>query len=99
MLLKAAPIDAAILSLVQLVQPASAADVLREAQGTLVDRILDEREMQSHLERLEANQFLVRNADDRFVATPRSYKLISRSLDAKERDKARLLWLNRQRHK
>jgi hypothetical protein len=99
MLLRAAPIDAAILSLVQLLQPASAAEVFREAHGTLVDKILDEREMQLHLERLAANQFLVRNADNRFVAAPRSYELITRSLNAKQRDKARLLWLNKQRYK
>ncbi len=80
--LRAAPIDAAILSLVQLLQPASAAQVLREAHGTPVAK----------------NRFLFRTADDLFVVAPRSYELITLSLRATQRDKARLLWLNKQRY-
>ncbi len=95
---RAAPIDAAILSLVQLLQPASAAQVLREAHGTPVEKILNEEEMLRHLERLEANRFLFRTADDMFVVAPRSYELITLSLRATQRDKARLLWLNKQRY-
>ena len=98
MLLKTAPIDGAILSLVQLLQPASVPDILREAAGTIVGKVLTENEIESHLARLEETRFILRTSSDLLVAAPRSYELITRSINAKERDKTRLLALNRSRY-
>jgi hypothetical protein len=98
MLLTIAPIDAAILGLVQLLQPASARDVLDEAAGTVVGKVLTEDEIRSHLERLEETRFVLRTSSELFVVAPKSYEFITRSVDAKERDKTRLLALNRKRY-
>ena len=97
--MKIAPIDAALISLIQLIQPASQAAVLEEADGTVVLKILTEQQIALHLVRLEADAFLLRTANDRFIVAPKSYELVARSLGAKQRDKARLLFLNEQRHK
>jgi hypothetical protein len=98
MRLTIAPIDAAILSLVQLLQPVTAAELLQEADKTIVAHVVNDLQMQKHLERLEADRFLFRTADGLFVVAPKSYELISRSIDAKRRDKARLLLLNKRRY-
>jgi hypothetical protein len=99
MLLKIAPIDAALLSLVQLIQPASQTEIFEEAQGTIVLKILSKEEVTLHLRRLEKDRFLLRATNDRFIVAPKSYDLLVRSLPAKERDKARLFFLNEQRYK
>jgi hypothetical protein len=98
MLLTIAPIDAAILGLVQLLQPASAREVLEESAGTVVGKVLTEDEIRSHLERLEETRFVLRTSSDLFVVAPKSYEFITRSVDAKERDKTRSLALNRKRY-
>jgi hypothetical protein len=99
MSLKIAPIDAALLSLIQLVQPASRARIFQEVQGTIVLEILKAEDIDRHLERLERDRFLLRTASDCFVVAPKSYDLLTKSLPAKHRDKARLLFLNEQRFK
>jgi hypothetical protein len=99
MSLKIAPIDAALLSLVQLVQPASPETIFQEAQGTIVLKILKAEDIHLHLERLEKDRFLLRTHSDCFVVAPKSYDLLTKSLPAKHRDKARLLFLNEQRFK
>src|SRR6266699_2076059 len=98
MLLKIAPIDAALLSLVQLIQPASTTAIFEEAQGTIVLKILTEAEIALHLQRLEKDRFLLRTANDTLVVAPKSYRFLHRSLGAKQRDKARLFFLNAQRY-
>jgi hypothetical protein len=40
----------------------------------------------------------LRTSSDLFVVAPKSYEFITRSVDAKERDKTRLLALNRKRY-
>ena len=95
MLLTIAPIDAAILGLVQLLQPASTDDVVKEAAGTVVGKVLTEDEIRSHLHRLAETRFVLRTSSDLLVVAPKSYEFITRSVDARERDKARLLALNR----
>ena len=99
MLLKLAPIDTALLSLIQLIQPASEAAIFLEAQGTIVLQILSQPDLGLHLHRLEADRFLLRTEKQDFVVAPKSYELLQRSLSAKQRDKARLLFLNEQRFK
>lgn len=97
--MKIAPIDAALISLIQLIQPASQAAVIEEADGTVVLKILSEQQIALHLVRLETDGFLLRAENDRFVVAPKSYDLVGLSLGPKQRDKARLLFLNEQRHK
>jgi hypothetical protein len=94
-----APIDSALLTLVQLIQPASRKAVLDEARGTVVLKVLTDAEVNSHLDRLEADHFLLRTGNGHLVVAPKSYDLVARSLPARQRDKARLLFLNEQRYK
>jgi hypothetical protein len=96
--LRVAPIDSALLSLVQLIQPASRSAVLDEVRGTFL-KALTATEINRQLDRLEEDQFLLRTASGDLVVAPKSYDLVRRSLSAKQRDKARLLFLNAQRYK
>ncbi len=94
-----APIDSAILGLVQLIQPAFRERVYLESRGTVVDEFLSKKQLFSNLERLEKTGFLLRTSDEMLVVAPKSYGLINRGLDANERDKARLLLLNKDRYR
>jgi hypothetical protein len=98
MRLRVAPIDSALLSLVQLIQPASRTAVLDEARGTFLKALTD-AEVSRHLDRLEADHFLLRTANGNLVVAPKSYDVLRRSLSPRQRDKARLLFLNAQRYK
>jgi len=93
-----APLDSALLGLVQLIQPASRNAVLKQTRGTFLKALTD-AELNHHLDRLEAENFLFRTANGDLVVAPKSYDLIRRSLQPKQRDKARLLFLNAQRYK
>jgi hypothetical protein len=93
-----APIDSALLSLVQLIQPAHSERVYLESRDTMLSEFLDRKELLRSLNRLEKAGFLLRSNDGLFVVAPKSYALVDRSLDRKERDKARLLFLNRKRY-
>jgi len=95
---KAAPIDSAILGLVQLIQPAHPERVYLESRDTVIAQFLNKRHLLRSLERLEQTGFLLRSNDGLLVVAPKSYALLSRSLDPKERDKARILFLNRKRY-
>jgi hypothetical protein len=93
-----APIDSAILSLVQLIQPAHTERVYIESRDTVVGEFLDKKQLLRTLERLEQTGFLLRSNDGLLVVAPKSYAIMGRSLNPNERDKARLLFLNRKRY-
>ena len=97
MLLKVAPIDCALLALLQLIQPATLSDLRREAKDVAQLSTLRLDAFDAHFERLQADGYIFSAGNERFVASPKSYFLIQRSLSHQERDKARLLHLNRQR--
>lgn len=96
MLSTIAPIDTALLALVQLIQPASTESIIQETTGTIVAKLLSEHEVASHLQHLEDERFILRTASGAFVVAPKSYAFIHSSMDSSERDKARLLTLNRE---
>jgi hypothetical protein len=97
--LNIAPIDTAILGLVQLVQPTSAERVKSEAVGTILEALCRRNQIDEHLARLERDGFLLRTAAGTLMVAPKGYEVVSRGLSAKARDKARLLWLNEERYK
>ncbi len=97
--LNIAPIDTAILSLVQLVQPTSSDRLKSEAVGTMLEALCRRNQMDEHLARLEHDGYLLRTARDTLMVAPKGYELVSRGLSPKARDKARLLWLNEERYK
>jgi hypothetical protein len=94
----AAPIDSAILGLVQLIQPAHTERVYLESRDTVVAQFLNKQQLLRSLERLERTGFLLRTSDGLLVVGPKGYALVTRGLDQKERDKARLFFLNRKRY-
>ena len=53
--------------------------------------------LKAHLSRLQADGYIFQTSDNCFIVTPKAYFLIERSLEGPERDKARLLNLNKQR--
>jgi len=97
--LNIAPIDTAILGLVQLVQPTSPERLKSEAAGTMLEALCRRNQMDDHLARLERDGFLLRGARGTLMVAPKEYELVSRGLNPKARDKARLLWLNEERYK
>lgn len=96
MLSTIAPIDTTLLALIQLIQPASTDSIIQESNGTIIAQLLSKQDMASHLQRLEDERFILRTASDTFVVAPKSYAFIQSSMDSSERDKARLLTLNRE---
>ena len=93
-----APIDSALISLVQLIQPAHRDRVYLESRDTVLAEFLDRKQLLRSLDRLEEAGFLLRSSDGLFVVAPKGYALVGLSLDRKEHDKARLLFLNRKRY-
>jgi hypothetical protein len=93
-----APIDLTLLGLVQLIQPAHAERVYLESRDTILSKYFDRRHLLERLHQLEENGYLLHSNAGLLVVAPKSYALLSRGLDPKERDKARLLLLNKQRY-
>jgi hypothetical protein len=93
-----APIDLPLLSLVQLIQPAHTERVYLESRDTILAKYFDRRHLVERLHQLQENGYLLHTDAGLLVVAPKSYALLSRALDPKERDKARLLSLNKQRY-
>ena len=83
----------------QLVQPASPEEVFEAARGTLVTDALDWATFRAHFGRLERGRYFWRTEAGGFVVTPKGDRLARASLDARTRDKLRLLILNRRRYR
>lgn len=82
-----APIDTALLGLIQLVQPTSLERLKVEAAGTILEALCRRNQIDEHLARLERDGFLLRTASGAFVVAPNGYELVSRGLSAKARIK------------
>lgn len=95
--LKFAPIDCAILALLQLLQPVGASRLIDEAKNVKQLAVLKGDALHTHLERLQTDGYIFLADENRLIASPRAYFLIERCLSNRSRDKARLLNLNKQR--
>jgi hypothetical protein len=93
-----APIDLPLLGLIQLIQPAHPERVYLESRDTIVAKYLNRAALVRRIQRLEETGYLLRSDTGLLLVAPKSYALLGRSLDPKERDKARLISLNRQRY-
>src|ERR1044071_1990611 len=89
-------IDCAILAFAQLIQPARPEEIFEVARGNVQMDQPDEPSFFVHFNRLERAGFLWRTEDQKFVTTPGAYPLIKRALKPRDRDKLRLLLLNKQ---
>jgi hypothetical protein len=92
-----APIDSAILALLQMVQPVSYEQLAHEARGTIVLKILNASQLKSHLDRLKNQRYILETQRDMYVVAPKGFPLVSRGLTNRARDQARLIGLNQQR--
>jgi uncharacterized protein YjhX (UPF0386 family) len=97
-MLSVSGLDGMILSFAQLIQPANPGRIYAFAKGTLVPQLLTEAEFLKRFRQLEREGFLWRTAGDTYVVTPAGEPLVRSALDARQRDKLRLLILNRERY-
>ena len=91
-------IDAMILAYCQLVQPASADSVWRMAEKSNLAQIIDFHTLKEHINKLGRSGHLWRTADKRFVVTPSGDAVARHAFSSKNRDKIRLLSLNKDRY-
>ena len=94
---KATANDHPILAVLQLIQPANGDELFAEIGEVPSLAGIKRSILDGHLERLLKDGYIVETGSNRFIASPRAYFLIEKSLPAKKRDHARLLHLNRQR--
>ena len=90
-----APIDPAILAVVQLLQPASAQEVYEFSAGTEIRNALDQGQLTERLRQLRRAKLLWRTPQGNFGLMPSGAKLAALSMPSEQRDKFRLLTLNR----
>ena len=92
--LNLAPIDPAILAVVQLLQPVRAQEVYEFSFKTEIHNVLDQEQLIERLKQLAKAKLLWRTREDIFGVMPRGAKLAAFSMPPEERDKFRLLTLN-----
>jgi hypothetical protein len=93
-----APIDAVILAIAQIVQPAFKDDIYEAVKGSHAGSELDEVSFRDHFRVLERAKLFWRTDDKKYVVTTTGDALARRSMNSKTRDKIRLLLLNKKRH-
>ena len=91
-------IDSTILAVGQLLQPVCPGAIFSFGEKSVIRDALDEKEFKIHFKRLEREGLFWRTADDRYVVTARGDTLARASIKAKDRDKIRLLILNKNRY-
>ncbi len=80
-------------------QPTSTERLKSEAVETVLEGICRRNQLEEHLARLERDGYLLRTASGNLMVAPKGYEVVTLGLNAKTRDKARLLWLNKERYK
>jgi hypothetical protein len=88
-------LDCAILAYFQLLQPATVEEAFAATKGKLLSQTIEFDSYKRHFNSLERNSFFWRTADKRYIVTPKAYPLIDKALPKKQRDKLRLLLLNK----
>jgi hypothetical protein len=95
---KAKVSDATLLAALQLIQPATAAEVFGFVAGADWAETFTKKRIGERLVRLTEAGFLHEAGDNGFVLTPIGSALASTSMKPKERDRLRILILNRSRY-
>jgi hypothetical protein len=91
------PLDCTILAYVQILQPTTAEEAYAATEEIFSNEKLDSKSFRVRFNFLERERFLWATSDRRYVTTPKAYPLIAKALPNKDRDKLRLLSLNRER--
>jgi hypothetical protein len=92
-------VDGAILAMAQLVQPCESKELLLRVRPLVPLAEFDQRQLRSRLVVLQREGFLWARADKQLLVTPKGHTLSKMSLSPKDRDKFRLLLLNKSRYK
>lgn len=92
------PVDAIILAIAQIVQPAGRDVIYKAVKESQAGADLDEDSFRDHFRVLERASFLWRTEDKKYVVTLMGDALARRSMNTKTRDKIRLLFLNKKRY-
>jgi hypothetical protein len=92
------PTDSMLLAFAQIIQPATLDDLYNIAKGSQLAEILTYDEFKKNFSRLERTGYFWRTADKRFIVTSKGHLLAQVSLKAKDRDRMRLLFLNKTRY-
>ena len=93
--LKLAPIDLAILGVIQLLQPVNAQEAYLSSVGTEIHEVLNQKEFTDRLKQLLKAKLLWKTGRHDFGVMPRGTKLAELSVSPEKRDKVRFLTLNR----
>jgi len=93
-----APVDAVILAMAQVIQPAGKDEIYRSVKGSRFSADLDEKSFHSHFDTLERAKLFWRTEEKKYVVTAEGDTLARRSMNSKARDKVRLLLLNKKRY-
>jgi len=88
-------VDAAILSVAQLIQPCKSDGLATQAKAMLHEVSLNKRQIVGRIKALLNGGFLWSRSDEFLIVTPKGYDISKASLTPKERDKIRLLLLNK----
>lgn len=91
--------DAAILSVAQLIQPCNEDGLAAQARATLKELGLDKRQVVGRIKNLLSGGYLWARSDALLLLTPKGDDIAKASLSPKQRDKFRLLLLNKERYK
>ena len=92
-------IDAAILSVAQLIQPCDPEGLVKQTKLMLKHLKLDKRQIASRIKAMLQEGYLWSRSDKMLLLTPRGYDIGQASLSSKDRDKFRLLLLNKAHYK
>jgi len=91
--------DLRILAVAELLQPTDAGEIYLFSKDTALGEALSGADLDTHFRRLERQGYFWRTGEDKFVVTPRGEELARKVSNRKDRDKIRLLILNRKRYK
>lgn len=92
-------VDAAILSVAQLIQPCKSDGLATRAKDMLREVSLTKGQISTRIKALLETGYLWSRSDEFLLLTPKGYDVSRASLPPKERDKFRLLLLNKARYK
>jgi len=92
-------VDGAILSVAQLIQPCKSEKLVTIASSMLCNYRLTKQEINNRIDFLRNTGYLWCGQDDLLLVTPKGFKISMKSLPSKDRDKFRLLFLNKMHYK
>ena len=92
-------VDAAILAVAQLIQPCPLDALVAQAKTMLHELDLNKRQIKSRISELVKQGYLWPRSDELFLLALKGYDHSKASMTPKERDKFRLLLLNKSRYK